>query len=624
MGGKNWLPGAKNRVRYPLRHEYVHDFLELLELHRELIRIGEVCSPYLEISALTSLAAKSQGGGKALLFERVAGSDFPVLTNAFGSERRITLALGTEDLDSLGQRLQEILQQKPPRDIREKLGLLRKMAGWARFLPRTVRMNPAPCQEVVFQGEEVDLSILPVLTTWPNDAGPFVTLPVVFTRSLESGKRNAGMYRLQIFDRNTTGIHWHIHKDGAHYFHEHRKSGRRMEVAVAIGTDPAVTYAATAPLPRGIDEMLLAGFIRQSPVKMVKCLTVDLEVPASSEIVLEGYVDPHESRLEGPFGDHTGYYSPADHYPVFHVRALTHRRGAIYSATVVGRPPMEDCYLALATERLFLPLLKTLLPEVCDYWLPWEGVFHNLLVVAIEKTYPRQGWKVIQALWGSGQMSFCKVIVVVDEQVRLRDKEGLMKLLLSTIDLNRDLLLTEGILDVLDHAAPQACFGGKLGIDLTGPISGEEERAVPQMPPGPGPEIFLRRILDGDTRLRAGRVLFARLSMPLFLLAAVKGEEEPGSRLASRLLQDEILPPRALAILFDLGEDLEDNSLLFFRVANNVDPKRDIYLDKGKAVINAMKKGPADGHLRSWPEDAVMDEEIKQLALTKAKRLGII
>ncbi|MDI6726984.1 MAG: menaquinone biosynthesis decarboxylase, partial [Smithellaceae bacterium] len=431
------MPKPGKKTGRPGRYRNLREFIATLEATGELIRITETCSPRLEISAITDLASKGEGGGKALLFEQVAGSDFPVLTNAFGSSNRIALALGTEDLPSLGRRLQGIIQHRPPQRIAEKIAFLIAAVGWSRFIPRKVKK--APCQEVVFLGDEVDLGGLPVLHTWPRDAGPFVTLPVVFTRSLASGKRNTGMYRLQIFDANSTGIHWHIHKDGAHYFHEYRKARRRMEVAVAIGTDPAVTYAATAPMPRGVDEMLLAGFIRRAPVEMVKCLTVDLDVPAEAEFVLEGYVDPDELRLEGPFGDHTGYYSLADLYPVFHVTALTHRKDPVYSATVVGRPPMEDCYLALATERIFLPLLQTIQPEIKDYLLPWEGVFHNLTLVAIEKTYPRQAWKVMQALWGSGQMSFCKTILLVDEDTDLQDRAGLLRQLLETLDFRRDL-----------------------------------------------------------------------------------------------------------------------------------------------------------------------------------------
>jgi len=372
----------KTDKHYPFRN--LGEFIADLETAGELTRVKAPVSARLEISELTDRVSKTPGGGKALLFERVDDSSMPVLTNAFGSERRICMAMGVDSLDDIAARLREILNQSPPTSFAEKVRMAGMALGWTRYLPRSVRRSHAACQEVVLTGELVDLTKLPVLTCWPGDGGPFITFPVVFTKSLITGRRNAGMYRMQVYDRKTTGMHWHIHKDGAHFFHEYRRAGRKMEVAVAIGTDPAVTYAATAPLPRGIDEMLLAGFIRGRPVELVKAVTVDIEVPAEAEIVLEGYVDPAERRTEGPFGDHTGYYSLADEYPVFHVTAVTHRKTPVYSTTLVGRPPMEDCYLAKATERIFLPLLQTMFPEITDYWLPWEGVFHNVAVVAME------------------------------------------------------------------------------------------------------------------------------------------------------------------------------------------------------------------------------------------------
>ncbi len=606
----------------PVRYRDIREFIAALEVAGELIRIAEPCSPYLEISAITDLAAKSKDGGKALLFEQVTGSAFPVLTNAFGSNKRINLALGTTDLPNLGRRLQAIIQSKPPRGFAEKLAFLREALGWSRFIPRSRKTRP-PCQEVVYRGEEVDLSRLPVLHTWPADGGPFITLPVVFTRSLETGARNVGMYRLQVFDRNTTGIHWHIHKDGAHFFHEYCKAGRRMEVAVAIGCDPAVTYAATAPLPRGIDELLLAGFIRRAPVAMVKCLTVDLEVPAWAEIILEGYVDPDERRLEGPFGDHTGYYSLPDLYPVFHVRTLTHRLGAIYSATVVGRPPMEDCYLALATERIFLPLLQTVQPEIRDYWLPWEGVFHNLVVVAIEKTYPRQAWKVMQALWGSGQMSFCKIIIVVDDSVDLSDHPGLLRHLIEVLDFDRDMNITEGILDVLDHAAPQACYGGKLGIDLTRAQAGEAPRRTLPVAGGFDDVLFWSRLQDREPAFRDCRVLGGDTIHPLVLLAVKKTPAQRFPELARSFLSL-TPPPGTIGVFFDAQEDMADDSRLLWRLLNNCDPRRDMLLEADRLLIDATRKTPEDGYFRQWPEDLVMTAEVMKIALEKAKRWGVV
>jgi 4-hydroxy-3-polyprenylbenzoate decarboxylase len=332
----------------------------------------------------------------------------------------------------------------------------------------------APCQEVVLKGDEVDLGIMPVLTTWPGDAGPFITMPVVHTKNPETGVRNIGMYRMQVFDKNTTGMHWHRHKGGAYHYHLAEQKGQRLEVAVAIGPDPVVTYAATAPLPDELDEYIFAGFLRQAPVELVKCKTVDLEVPATSQFVLEGYVEPGERRREGPFGDHTGYYSLADDYPVFHVTCLTHRKDAIYPATLVGPPPMEDVYMGKATERIFLPLIKKQLPEIVDMSLPIEGVFHNLCFVSIDRRYPGQAKKVMYALWGMGQMMFTKIIVVVDKNVNVQNTSEVLWRLGNNVDPKRDIVIVDGPLDALDHASPLAFHGGKIGIDATkkGPEDG--------------------------------------------------------------------------------------------------------------------------------------------------------
>ncbi len=607
-----------------MQYRSLWDFVKVLSAEGELIRTQAHVSSCLEITEIADREAKRPGGGKALLFERVEGSSFPVLINAFGSERRVALALGVERPEVLGDRLREILEQAPPETLGEKISLLGKTVALGGYFPRLVKMSRPPCQTVVLTGDKVDLTQLPVLTCWPGDAGPFITLPVVFTKSLLMGRRNAGMYRMQVFDRNTTGMHWHVHKDGARHFREYRKAGKRMEVAVAIGTDPAITYAATAPLPPGIDEMLLAGFIRQEPVKMVKGITVDIEVPADAEIVLEGYIDPAERQQEGPFGDHTGYYSLADEYPVFHVTAITHRSNALYSATVVGRPPMEDCYLASVTERLFLPLLRTVLPEIRDYWMPWEGVFHNATVVAVDKEYPGQARKVACGLWGSGQMSFCKVVVAVDGETRLRDGKALLSKILNTIDLTSDVFFTEGVLDVLDHSAPNPLFGGKMGVDATARTVAEPPRqplAVPGKTPG------AQELLAGLKKLDAGflscRVLFADTAHPLVLLGVREDERKGGRFFTGFLAAGNVVPPHCIAVLFDAEVNMDDDSLLLWKAFNNVDPLRDIAIRKTGAVIDATRKGVADGHNRPWPEDAVMSPEMRKRVTERSEELGI-
>ena len=455
----------------------LREFISRLEREGELVRVRERVSRDLEITEVADRTVKS--GGPALLFENVDGFDIPVLINGFGSYRRMSMALGVDSLDVIGSRVESLLNTESPASFREKLMMVPRLARLASAFPKTVKNGR--CQEIVKEGNDASLDLLPILKCWPGDGGRFITLPMVFSKSLETGRRNVGMYRMHVYDCRTTGMHWHVHKVGARHYAEYEKAGKRMEIAVALGGDPAITYAATAPLPEDFDEMVFAGFLRQAPVEMVQCKTVDLQVPACAEIVLEGYVDPGERRTEGPFGDHTGYYSAADEYPVFHLTCLTHRRDPIYPATVVGRPPMEDCFIGKATERIFLPLIKTQLPEIVDMNLPVEGIFHNLAFVSIRKRYPMQARKVISALWGLGQMMLTKIIVVFDEDVDVQDTSEVLWRLGSNIDPRRDIVFVDGPVDVLDHAAPQPLFGSKMGIDATRKIAGEgHDRAWPE------------------------------------------------------------------------------------------------------------------------------------------------
>ncbi len=417
----------------------------------------------LEITEIADRISKSHG--PAILFERVKGSSFPLLINAFGSYERMRMALHCDSFDQIGGRLESLLKFQPPASLLDKLKMLFTLKELAGLAPRTVRK--APCQERVFGPESDLLDMLPILTCWPGDGGPFVTLPLVITRDPDSGIQNVGMYRMHKYDNATTGMHWQYNKDGARHFSKYQASGKRMDVAVALGGSPAVTYAATAPLPPDINELLLAGFINSHPVDVVRGKTVDLLVPAESDIVIEGYVDPREERMEGPFGDHTGFYSAADKYPVFHVTCITCRNNAIYPTTIVGKPPMEDCYMAKATERIFLPLIKMLVPELVDMELPIEGVFHNCALVSIDKKFPGQAKKVIHALWGMGQLSSTKFIAVFDKDIDLRDSSTVVWKLLNNVDPRRDFVFSEGPLDALDHSAPYPNFGGKMGIDAT-------------------------------------------------------------------------------------------------------------------------------------------------------------
>ncbi|MBI5360811.1 MAG: menaquinone biosynthesis decarboxylase [Planctomycetes bacterium] len=442
-------------------------FIAALEEKGLLKRVRMPVSADLEITQITDRASKS--GGPALLFENVAGSSMPVLINAFGSEERMALALDSPNVKALSNKFDDILSiaKNPPENagLLDKLKLLYNIASDAgNALPKTV--SSGPCKDVIVKNSP-SLAGLPILKCWHEDGGKFITYPMVFTKDPETGKRNCGIYRMQVFDETTTGMHWHPHKDGARHFAKAIKMNQPLEVAVAIGSDPAVMFSAACPLPPDIDEMILAGLLRKNPVKMIKCETIDAEVPANSEIVLEGCVNPGESRTEGPFGDHTGFYSLPDKFPVFHLKCITHRKNPIYHATVVGRPPMEDCFLGYAIERLFLPLMKMQLPEIVDYHMPFEGVFHNLLIVSIKKQYPGHARKIMHALWGMGQAMFTKVIVVVDEDVNVHDPAEVAWKALNHIDPQRDMEFSFGPMDILDHASRLPGYGSKAGIDAT-------------------------------------------------------------------------------------------------------------------------------------------------------------
>jgi len=438
------------------------DFVQVLERAGELKRITHPVKAELEVSEIADRVMKTNG--PALLFENVVDKQIPLLINAFGSTKRMALALDVADVEEIAQEIAKLIQTRPPKSFKDKIHLLGELMKLAGIPPKIVRNGP--CQEVVHR--EPDLNILPVLTCWPGDAGPFITLPMVFSKDPAKGMRNVGLYRMQIFDRRTTGMHWHLHKVGARHFQQQKEKTGKLELAVCLGGDPAMIYAATAPLPDQIDEILFTGFLRKKGVELIKCVTVDVEVPANSDIVIEGYVDPAEPlRREGPFGDHTGFYSLADDYPAFHVTCITQRKQPIYPTTIVGRPPMEDAYLGKATERIFLPLLRVTLPEIVDMNLPVHGVFHNLAIIAIKKEYPAHARKVMHALWGLGQMMFTKTLIVVDHDVNVHDLSEVTWIAGNHMDPKRDTVFVEGPVDVLDHAAPILGYGSKFGIDAT-------------------------------------------------------------------------------------------------------------------------------------------------------------
>jgi 4-hydroxy-3-polyprenylbenzoate decarboxylase len=441
----------------------LRDFVRALEKRGELKRIPFEVDPVLEITEFADRSVKS--GGPALLFEKPKGSKIPVLINAFASAKRMEIALEVSP-DEVAKRISEFLEMRMPEGLMGKLKMLPKLAEMGAFFPKIV--SDGPCKEKI-RREKFSLDYFPILQCWPQDGGRFITLPMVFSRNPDTGKRNCGCYRLQIFDERTTGMHWQTHKQGAEHYRRMRASGtaKRMDVAVAIGADPATMYSAILPLPPDIDEMMIAGFLRSKPVEMVKCETSDLEVPAQSEIVLEGYVELGELRREGPFGDHTGFYSLEDDYPVFHISCITHRKDPIYATTIVGPPPMEDFYMGKAIERIFLPLMRLQLPEVRDIAMPAEGIFHNLILVAIRKSYPGHARKVMHAIWGLGQAMFSKCIIVVDEDVDVQNTSEVAWKALNNIDPERDIQFVMGPVDSLDHASRLVNYGSKMGVDAT-------------------------------------------------------------------------------------------------------------------------------------------------------------
>jgi 4-hydroxy-3-polyprenylbenzoate decarboxylase len=448
----------------------LRDFIRALEKRKQLRRITEPIDPVLEITEFADRAVKS--GGPALLFENPVGSKIPALLNAFASDERMRIALEVESLDDIAARIVELIEFRMPEGMLGKLKMLPRLAEVGAFFPKIV--SKGPCQEII-KREHFSLADYPILKCWPDDGGRFITLPLVFSRNPISGKRNCGMYRMHVYDERTTGMHWQTHKQGADHYRQLQAQGKdvRMPVAVALGGDPATMFSSILPLPPELDEMMIAGFLRSSPVEMVKCQTVDLEVPAQAEIVLEGYVELGELRTEGPFGDHTGFYSLEDEYPVFHVTCITQREHPIYPATIVGPPPMEDFWMGKAIERIFLPLMRLQLPEVRNICLPAEGVFHNLILVSIRKAYPGHARKVMSAIWGLGQAMFSKCIVVVDEDVDVHNVSEVAWKALNNIDPERDIQFTLGPVDSLDHASRLVNFGSKMGVDATKKWPGE-------------------------------------------------------------------------------------------------------------------------------------------------------
>lgn len=602
-------------------------FVDQLEKSGELVRIKVYVDPKLEISEIVDRVSKHNG--PALLFENT-GTEFPLLINAFGSRKRICMALGVDDLDDIAIEIEQLFKtlMKPKDNILEKLKLLPKLSQLASWMPKTVNGKGA-CQEVVM--ENPDITKLPVMTCWPEDGGPFLTLPVINTKDPNTGIRNVGMYRMQVFDARTTGMHWHKHKVSAKHFSEYRKLKKRMPVSVVLGGDPVYTYAATAPLPENVDEYMLAGFLRKKRVELVKCLTNELEVPADADFVIEGYVDYDEDfQLEGPFGDHTGYYSLADYYPKFHITCITHKRGAIYPSTIVGIPPQEDAWLGKATERIFLaPIKMTLVPEIVDMELPIEGVFHNLTIVKIRKEYPGQAQKVTNAMWGAGQMMFNKMLVVVDEEVNIQDYRSVASALSVNVDPQQDIFFSQGPMDVLDHSCSRLAFGGKMCIDATRKYD-EESRF--SMKDSDSIQMGLTGSASVDiqkwaTELKSTLQLdfpditgintsLVEIGVSVVLIAVRKNRKNHISELNEKLFKETSLSKVKFILYVEHTVDTNDIAGVIWRWCNNLDPRRDSYIVPAKGMESishigfdgTRKTKEFDDFQRDWPNIICMDD----------------
>jgi 4-hydroxy-3-polyprenylbenzoate decarboxylase len=607
-----------------MAYQGLRDFIQTLESNEELIRIAALVSTELEITEIVDRVSKSSGGGKALLFEN-NGSDFPVLINAFGSSRRISLALGCENLESIGAEIESLFKKlaSPRSGFLDKLKFLPLLSQMASWMPKLVS-GRGKCQEVVMGTP--DLSKLPILKCWPSDGGAFITLPCVVTRDPETGLRNVGMYRMQVFGPALTGMHWHKHKTGARHYTGYKKKGIQMPVSVVIGGDPAYTYAATAPLPDNIDEYLLAGFLRKKRVDLVKCLTNDLEVPNDADFIIEGYIDPQEELIwEGPFGDHTGFYSLADWYPQFHVTCITHRSDAVYHATVVGIPPQEDTWIGRATERIFLsPMKMTLIPELQDMELPSAGVAHNLTIVKIDKTYAGQGPKVMNAMWGAGQMMFNKILIVSDGTTQIKDYEAFARTISGGFDPQQDIYFSQGPMDVLDHSSTRFSYGSKLGIDVTNKFEEESDPVVPLS----DVKLDLKTLHEEISLIKgvcACNLDLVAKGISAVILGIVKENREALQVISDRILSICGLKGVKLIVYVDPELNISDMEAVCWYVSGNIDPRRDCRIvppqvegEVAHFIMDGTRKSELiDGFKREWPNPVVSTletiERINQL-----------
>ena len=614
-----------------MAYKSLRAFIDALDQAGELVRIKTFVDPVLEIAEITDRVSKTPDRNKALLFENT-GTDFPLLINSMGSERRMCIALGVNNLDDVTRDIEDLFKKlsAPKNGMLEKLAMLPQLSKFASWMPKVISGRGA-CQEVVM--EKPDLGKIPILKCWPEDGGRFITLPAIHTKDPNNGIRNIGMYRMQVFDSTMTGMHWHKHKVSARHFNEYKKLGKRMPVAVALGGDPVYTYSATAPLPENVDEYMLAGFLRKKKVEMVRCITQpDLEVPSDADFIIEGYVDPNEDLIwEGPFGDHTGYYSLPDFYPRFHVTAITHRKDAVYPATIVGIPPQEDAWLGKATERIFLtPIKMTMVPEITDMNMPVEGVFHNLVITTINKEYAGQGQKVMNAMWGAGQMMFNKILVLTDglaaSGIKIDDYKALTKYVLDNVNPVTDIYFSQGPMDVLDHSCSKLGFGGKMCID--GTKKTDEEITTPLLPFKLSPAFSKNNILAIFPDITGINEIAAReWDMPVLMVSVKKDRPNQVTELHEKLARQQGMNGVKIILYVEHTINTDDIADVLWRFCNNLDPKRDhFYGGEQKNILGldgTRKTKKFDNFERPWPNIIVADDKTIAAVDNKWKSLGL-
>ncbi len=574
----------------------LNEFINVLETHNELIRIKQPVNPELEITEITDRISKSNTHNKALLFENT-GKNFPVITNMFGSYKRICLALGVNNLNDIGKDLKSIFTEisEPKKTFFDKLKLLPRLKEISSWMPKVIN-GKGKCQEIIDLNP--DINKIPVLKCWPEDGGKFITLPMVITKDPVTNIRNIGMYRMQIFDKNLTGMHWHLHKTGARHYNEYKKLGKKMPVSVAIGGNPVNTYAATAPLPDNIDEFMLSGFLQKQKVELVKCITNDLEVPADADFIIEGYIDTSEDFiLEGPFGDHTGFYSLADWYPKLHITCITYRKDAIYPATIVGIPPQEDAWIGKATERIFLtPIKLSMLPEITDMNLPFAGVAHNIAIISLKKQFPGHSEKIAHSLWGAGQMMFNKIMIIANENVNIENYQELAKKFSNNVNPADNIFFTKGPMDVLDHSSQKFAYGGKMCIDLT---SKQNQNPV-------NIKINSSEIKQNFSEITEINTTLTEQEISILIISINKTPEFNFDNFINQLNKNTEINKIKAVIIVDNNVDINDLFLTTWIVSGNIDASRDcIIITNNKSstifIDGTHKTEQNNNFKRDWP-----------------------